>query len=147
MPADKTLSEREAYDELAYYTLEHARTDPSFIHQYIVDAYAAQHANAKSKPITVAFALIGLYLHLEKEYSGKKVQEAHMQLAKQRKQWPVFPLPEKRGEMTALDVLKAPPGAARDEAIREWSRSVWAAWHASHKAIAELVQAELGRTQ
>ncbi len=64
-------SEQEAYNELSYYTLSH--WDPSFIHQYIVDAYAAQHADEKSKSIKVAFALIGLYLHNEKHYSGKEV--------------------------------------------------------------------------
>lgn len=64
-------SDQEAFNELSYYTLSHG--DPAFIHQYIVDAYAAQHADEKSKPITVAFALIGLYLHIEKHYSGKQV--------------------------------------------------------------------------
>ena len=55
--------DRAAYDELASYTLAHG--DPAFIHQHVVDAFAAQHATDDSKPIGVAFALIGLYLHVE----------------------------------------------------------------------------------
>ncbi|MFZ3167888.1 MAG: DUF5946 family protein [Candidatus Methanoperedens sp.] len=131
-------SEQEAYNELSYYTLSHG--DPSFIHQYIVDAYAAQHADEKSKPITVAFALSGLYLHIEKHYSGKGVQKAHMRLARNKKQWPVFDLPAYRGNVSVFDVLRANPGPERDRAIKEWSASVWEAWSESHKKVADLAQ-------
>ena len=92
------------YDQVALYTLEHARTDPSFIHQYAVDAYAAQHAAEATKTIRTAFALIGLYLHVEKNYSGKRVQRAHMQLAKKRKRWPAFKPPAHVGDITVADV-------------------------------------------
>jgi hypothetical protein len=54
------VSEQEQYDELAYYTLAHP--DPGFIHQNIVDAFAAQTASEADKPIKIAFALVGLYL-------------------------------------------------------------------------------------
>ncbi len=131
-------SEQEAYNELSYYTLSHG--DPSFIHQYIVDAYAAQHADEKSKPIKVAFALIGLCLHIEKHFSGKEVQKAHMRLAKKKKQWPVFDLPAHRGNIGVSDVLRAKPGPERDRAIKEWSALVWEAWSESHAKVADLVQ-------
>ena len=134
-------SEQEAFNELSYYTLSHG--DPSFIHQYIVDAYAAQYADEKSKPIKVAFALIGLYLHIEKHYSGKEVQRAHMLLANKKKQWPVFPLPAGRGNICVSDVLQTEPGPLRDRAINEWSASVWEAWSESHAKVAELVQSYL----
>src|SRR5438067_3221775 len=49
--------------------------------QHVVDAYAAQTARASTKPITLAFALVGLYLHLEKNQTGKQVQRVHMLLA------------------------------------------------------------------
>lgn len=52
--------------------------DAFFIHQVAVDAYAAQHAGPASKTITIAFALIGLCLLLERGYTGKAVQRAHM---------------------------------------------------------------------
>ena len=138
---DHARSDQDAYYELACYTLGHA--DPAFIHQYIVDAYAAQHADERSKPIAVAFALAGLYLHLERQYSGRAVQQAHMQLAKQKNPWPRFTLPTFRGAMTAADVMRAAPGAARDEAIDRWSASVWAAWSDSHEQVAGWVKGEL----
>jgi hypothetical protein len=130
-------SDQEAYYELSYYTLSHG--DPFFIHQYIVDAYAAQHADEKSKPIKVAFALVGLYLHIEKHYSGKEVQIAHMRLAKKKQQWPIFDLPAHRGNIGVSYVLRAKPGPERDRAINEWSVSVWEAWSESHTKVADLV--------
>jgi putative acetyltransferase len=56
----KAISEQEQYHELACYTLAHP--DPGFIHQNIVDAFAAQTATEADKPIKIAFALVGLYL-------------------------------------------------------------------------------------
>ncbi len=133
--------EQEKYYELTYYTISHP--GPSFIHQHIVDSYAAQYADENTKPVTLAFALIGLYLYIERNYSGKEVQKAHMQLAKKRKQWPVFDQPKQRGAVTVSDVLAASPGSERDEAIRKWCASVWEAYSESHKKIIDLVRIEL----
>lgn len=138
---DPALNDQEAYNELACYTLVHP--DPAFIHQYIVDAYAAQHADDHSKPISIAFALAGLYLHLERGYSGRQVQKAHMLLAGKKRPWPRFTLPTDRGAMTVADVVRAAPGAERDEAIDRWSASVWAAWSEQHERVAAWVKAEL----
>ncbi len=88
--------EQEQFNELSYYTISH--TSPSFIHQHIVDAYNAQYADENTKPIAIAFALIGIYLYVERNYSGKEVQKAHMQLAKKRKHWPVFDLQAAEGD-------------------------------------------------
>src|SRR5438552_878491 len=102
------------YSQLAFYTLNHS--DPIyFIHQLIVDAYGAQHATENSKLIGVAFALIGLYLFVEKGYTGREVQLAHMQLAKVKREYPKFIFPEKRGDLTIADVLNVKEGANRDE--------------------------------
>lgn len=114
------------YQELAFYTLAHP--DPKFIHQQIVDAFAAQTATKDSKPIKVAFALIGLYLYLDKGFSGRQVQLAHMQMVRKRKTWPKFELPENRGLITIKDVLAISPGEKRDEVIRKWCESVWEAY-------------------
>jgi hypothetical protein len=57
-------SDEEAYHGLCCYTLAHG--DPSFIHQHVVDAFAAQTADDRTKPIKLALALIGLYLHVER---------------------------------------------------------------------------------
>lgn len=134
----------EARNELLLYTLEHAKNDASFIHQYVVDAWAAQHADSASKKIGVAFSLIGLYLHLEKNYTGKEVQLAHVRLEKNRKEWPIFELPERRGDVTVFDVLNAATGNARDAMIEKWCMSVWEAWGDSHAKVAKLAQDELG---
>ena len=124
------------YDELASYTL--TRGDAAFIHQHVVDAAAAQQATEATKPIAVAFALIGLYLHVERGFTGRQVQRAHMMLAKRTRQWPAFRLPTDRGTMTADDVMAAPAGAERDRAITAWCASVWEAYRESAAAVAQL---------
>ena len=135
------MLDQETYDELSLYTL--SLRDPAFIHQYIVDAYAAQHADRNTKPITLAFALIGLYLHIEKGYSGRDVQLAHIKMAKEKKTWPAFNFPVDRGAMTVEDVLKIPAGSQRNEAIKSWSRSVWQAWSEGHEQVRTLTKQEL----
>jgi hypothetical protein len=45
-------SDQDLYHELSYYTLAHP--DPSFIHQHIVDAYAAQHADDARRPFLMS---------------------------------------------------------------------------------------------
>lgn len=63
-------AEEQTYHELSAYTLTHG--DATFIHQHVVDAWAAQNAHADSKPIGVFFALVGLYLHIEQEFTGRE---------------------------------------------------------------------------
>jgi hypothetical protein len=135
------VSDQDLYNQLADYTLTHL--DPSFIHQEVVDAYAAQHATEKSKPVYLTFALVGLYLFLEKGYTGRQVQLAHMQMAKRRKNWPKFEIPENRGNITIEAVLAAKPGPERDEMIRKWCQSTWDAYSSVHKQIHDLVKSEL----
>src|SRR3954454_23347074 len=119
-------------DELSLYTLSHG--DVFFIHQVAVDAYAAQHAGPASKPITVAFTLIGLCLLLERGHTGRAVQRAHMRLANRSKRWPSFDPPANRGGVTVADVLRAAPGGERDTAIMRWASSVCMAWEQAHPA-------------
>jgi hypothetical protein len=132
-------AERDAYDELASYTL--TRGDRAFIHQHVVDAFAAQHATTSTKPIALAFALIGLYLRVERGFTGRQVQRAHMMLAKRSRSWPTFALPERRGTMTAADVVLAPPGPERDRAIDAWCAAVWDAYRDVASAVAALARA------
>jgi hypothetical protein len=130
------------YHELTAYTLAHP--GPEFLHQNVVDAYTAQHAGPAAKPIAVTFALIGLYLCLERGFTGRQAQRAHVRMARQRKPWLTLPLPEHRGDLTIADVLAAEPGPARDSAIRAWCISVWKSWSHAHARIAALAHAELG---
>lgn len=131
-------SDEHAYHELTAYTLSHR--NPAFVHQHVVDAYAAQHAAANDKPIRLAFALLGLYLHLERNFTGRQVQRLHKQLADRTHSWPTFPLPAHRGAMTAVDVLAVPAGEARDWAIEEWCRSVWSTYAGSRPAVEALLR-------
>ena len=121
--------------------------DADFIHQHVVDAWAAQHADADSKPISVAFALVGLFLHLEKGLTGREVQRAHMQLAQPNKQgagrrnWPRFQIPEGRRAGTVADVVLKPEEQRKD-AIDSWCRSVWQSWSDSHEQVRRWARSE-----
>jgi hypothetical protein len=129
---------RAAYDELYAYTMSRPRG--TFVLQHAVDAWAAQTADASTKPMKLVFALLGLYLHLERGYSGLRVQQVHMQLGKQPV-WPSIEIPVDRGAVTPVDVLTAPPGDARDRAIDAWCASVWAAYGGSRQAIVDFLAA------
>ncbi len=131
------MTERDAYHELCGYTV--TRGDPAFIHQHVVDAFTAQTADENTKPITLTFALVGLYLHVERHFTGKQVQQAHGYLARRKRSWPSFPLPGKRGATTAIDVLAHSAGHARDEAIHAWCASVWDAFRETHDLVANLL--------
>ena len=139
LSADIPGSERHAYHELCAYTLAHALHDRSFIHQHVVDAFAAQQANANSKPMGVAFALIGLYLRVEKHFSGKQVQHAHMALSRRKEPWPVFDLPRDRGSVSVVDVVAASAGTERDRMIDVWCASVWTAYADNRNAVVALL--------
>lgn len=136
MPTD------DQYNQLACYTLAHP--DPAFLHQLVVDAHTAQTATEQTKPIAVVFALIGLYLHLEKGYTGRQVQRAHMQLAKWPNTWVKPPLPGEIGAIRISHVLAAEPGPARDATIERWCASVWESWHESRQQIVEVAKKYLG---
>jgi hypothetical protein len=125
-----------AYSEVYAYTMGR----PNFILQHVVDAFAAQTASEGSKPIGVVFALVGLYLHVEKQVPGRQVQQVHQQLGRRKRQWPVVDLPKDRGAMTVADVLAAPAGPERDRAIDEWCQSVWTAFRGNRQMIVDLLQ-------
>lgn len=124
------------YHELSAHTL--SDRDPTFPHQLAVDAYAAQHAGPETKPITTAFALIGLYLVNERAFTGRQAQRAHMFLGRERQVWPRFEPPDARGDVTVADVLAA-GDAGRKPALHRWAASAWAAWAHQHERVAALV--------
>ena len=122
-----------AHAELQCYTLSHG--GPQFIHQHVVDAWAVQHAGVETKPITLAFGLVGLCLHVERGFSGRQVQRAHMALARRRQAWPTFALGAHRGRLTAGDVMAVPAGPARDVMITRWCAAVWEAVPLTHEPV------------
>ena len=127
---------RAAYDEVYVYTM----VRPGFILQHVVDAFAVQAVGDDSKPIGLVFGLVGLYLRVEKQFSGRQVQRVHMELGRRKREWPRVYVPEDRGSMTVADVLAASPGAERDAAIDNWCRSVWTAFGANREAIIALLR-------
>ena len=131
----------ELFEELSLYTLAHG--SPRFIHQHAVDAFAAQMANESTKTIKIFFGLMGLYLYIEKGFSGREVQRAHMNLAKKRLELPRPELPVERGSVTVADVMAAEPGEARDRAIEEWCASVWEAYRDARPLVAGFLQEKL----
>lgn len=135
---NQRTSQSDAYDELCAYTL--TRGDASFIHQHVLDAFAAQNATDASKPIATTFALVGLYLHVEKGFSGRHVQRVHTLLARRKREWPRFGLPTDRGAMTVLDVMKFPEGVDRDRAIHDWCVAVWTAFAGNSEQVISLLK-------
>lgn len=98
-----------------------------------------------SRPIAIVFGLIGIYLYVEKNFTGRQVQRAHMRLARHRRTWmaPAIP-PDQRANIGVADVLAAPPGPLRHGMIRRWCESVWQDWRESRSQITALAQTELG---
>ena len=129
-------------NELTYYTLAHG--DPQFIHQHAVDAYGGQHVRVSKSTIGAAFALAGLYLAVEKGFTGRRVQLMHIAMAKRSKEWPRFVPPANVGAMTVAEVVAAEPGPARDQRLLDWCRSVWAAWADDQARVQAMVEPFLG---
>lgn len=135
-------SPQDAYNEFASYTLSHAH-QTYFIHQHVVDAFALETADEHTKPIKITFALVGLYLFLEKYFTGRQVQRAHMILGRHQKSWPTFPIPKEQSTIMIFDVLKEKPGTTEDAMIKKWCESMWDEWVESQSAIRDLVEREL----
>ncbi len=120
------------FNELSFYTLSHP-DNVYFIHQLIVDAYTAQTANESTKRISLVFSLVGLYLLIEKNYTGRQIQQAHTILSNHKEYLPDIVLPPERGEITIVDVLANESN--RDEMIKKWCKSVWQSYESSHDQI------------
>jgi hypothetical protein len=125
---------RAAYDEVYVYAMSRG-----FVLQHVVDAFAVQTANDASRSISVVFGLVGLYLHVEKQFSGRQVQKTHMELGRRKREWPTVYLPQARGGITVADVLATPGGPERDIAIDDWCRSVWTAFGGNRQTIIALL--------
>ncbi len=129
----------ELYWQLSFYTL--AKQDEDFIHQLLVDTYGAQHSGGITKRITTAFALAGLYLYLEKGYSGARVQEIHLLMAQNKTyEWPAF-APAQNNTMTIADVVHA---TDKDEQLLKWARSVWRNYESAKPQIIQMIEELLG---
>lgn len=128
---------RALMNELSYYTLAHG--DRAFIHQHLVDAYGAQHVRRSRSTIGAAFALAGLYLAVEKGFTGRQVQKMHILMASKSKGWPRFTPPINLGPLTVADVLNVEPGPERDQELIRWCASVWSAWSAERERVQQMM--------
>ncbi len=140
LPAGKNC--KDLYHKLLLYTLSHPDQE-YFIHQHMVDAYAAQHITEDTKSIGFAAPLIGLYLFAEKGYTGKEIQKAHMQLGNNMKEWLKLEVPREKAEITVMDVLAVNPGKDRDELIKQWVKAVWKIWKPEHGKIRQWTDSQL----
>lgn len=130
----------DAQAELFAYTL--ARGGPAFVHQHAVDALCAQQADARTTPMQLTFALVGLCLHVERGYTGRQVQRVHAALAQRKPStWPAFVLPLSRGAVRAADVVEAPAGPARDAAISTWCAEIWTTYRDCQGVVLDFLRA------
>ena len=143
MPRTRTAthSDQALFDELSFYTLGRPRSE--FLHQLAIDTFTAQHASEATKPMSVVFAVLGLYLHAERGFSGLRIQRVHMQLAPRHLAWPMLSLPSRHADLTVADVLATEPGPERDAMIRRWCVAEWQVWTDSRPAIAQMLKAQL----
>jgi hypothetical protein len=115
-------------------------------HQLAVDAYAAQHASrdigGDVPPISIAYALVGLHLGLDRRVSGIEVRAAHRRMGKPDASWPRLAAPDHIGTVTVFDVAAAGTMvgsvAGHAKAVRAWAADVWQAWALQHAAVAAL---------
>jgi Family of unknown function (DUF5946) len=135
----------QVYGEVQGFALNHLELVRD-LQQLTVDAYAAQHAprevGGEAPPISVAYALVGLHLALDRGLSGLEVRAAHQRMGKPDPSWPRLPAPARSGAMTVFEVAAA--GAMVDSvaghatAVRAWAAAVWQAWAAEHATVAAL---------
>lgn len=118
------------------------------LHQLTVDAYGAQHAGGPTRPITIAYALVGLHLALDLGIPGVRVREAHSRMGKPDGSWPSFPRPASTGSLTVVDVARAGAWAGSSSGHRSlvlaWAADVWDAWAPVHADVAALSLRLLG---
>ena len=132
---------RAVFDRLTAFSL--TVQDIDFVHQLAVDSYAAQHSGPPVKPISTAFALIGLYLTFERGFNGKKVQKAHMMLGRTHRPWPLFNPPPGKALQTVFDVVQGLTRENYRARLKTWGQAVWLFWSPEHENIRKLADTYL----
>jgi len=133
------------YGEVQGFELQHLQPVRDY-RQLAVDAYAAQHAwrevGGDAPPISVAYALVGLHLALDRRMSGLEVRAAHQRMGRPDASWPRLPAPARTGSVTVFDVAAAGAmvgsAAGHATAVRTWAAAVWQAWSCEQAAVAAL---------
>lgn len=141
--------ERLFHDAIGF-GLTHA-TELGHLHQFMVDAYGAQHPLPPTPTIRVSYSLVGLHLAIDHGWTGLQVRDAHQRMGKPASWWPAFRAPQDRGRVTIAHVAAAGAAASspagHQQLVLEWRRSVWAAWQDEHAAIRSLARSLLKELQ
>lgn len=129
------------HGEVVGFELAHAELARRF-HQLTVDAYGAQHSGGDGRGIRIAYSLVGLYLALDRGWTGEAVRGAHQRMGRPQPHWPAFTRPAQVGLLTVLDVAEAGVWAGsvsgHSAAVQRWAAAVWAAWASRQLEVAEL---------
>lgn len=117
-------------------------------HQMTVDAYGAQHAGDPTRPIRLAYSLVGLHLALDLGLSGAQVRAAHSRMGRPDASWPPFARPAGKAAKSIADVAHAGVQAGSAEghatAVLAWARAVWAWWEPAHADVEAMARRLLG---
>lgn len=111
------------YGEVVAYGYDHPKHLGRW-HQTCVDAYRGQHVGPEAPQIAVAFALNGLYLVLERGFTGYEARKAHGYLASTVESWPRFTPPRSAGETTVLDIALASTPVEHARLVQGWGHCV-----------------------
>ncbi len=101
-----------------------------------VDAYAVQHPGVPNPQATqsVWVHLIALQLVLEGGWPGSQLIRLRTIGADSAAGWPWLTPPASMGPVTAIDVVRAAPGAL-GETVRSWVEGAWGAWSVHHGSV------------
>jgi hypothetical protein len=114
--------------------------DASFKHQIAIDCYGAQHIGGPSKPVTAVYALVGLCLHVERGFSGRQIQAAHMLLARTRSNWPTLSAPATHYRVTVDMVVAAGCASSRAQQLEAWAVCTWEAWRNEQQWVRNIIR-------
>ena len=96
----------------------------------VIDAYAVQHPGVPERRAvqSVNAHLVALYLQLEKNYDGARVNVALQRVLRfaQEFEWLAPPVPN--GTLTVADILRAETPEHQADAIENYAREIWNAW-------------------
>ena len=97
------------------------------VHQFTVNAYAAQHPGVPSRQSiqSVAVHLISLHLMLERSYASRKATKAIQQATSLEGVFEWLDPPESLGAVTIEHVHVAQDATAHHARVREWAAAVW----------------------
>lgn len=101
----------------------------------VIDAYAVQHPGIPERRAiqSVNAHLVALYLQLERNYDGTRVNTALQRVLKFADQFVWLEPPALNGTFTVADILKAETAEEQAQAIETYAREIWRAWQ-PHRA-------------